>query len=359
MDFQDNYYEKTDEELMLEAAELDMERACLALRTLEETEKLNMREAEVRFVMESASPDELSDYYAEATATTKAKKKNILARAWEKIVAFINKVIATLFKRSPKADPNTIVEINQEDVETVSKIERLKTKFANAFNANKKKIAIAVAALLAAIVAIGLWRHHRGGSSAALNNGGGGGNGGPGGSGGSGGKKVKVKLAFAQKLKDRVGGLFSFFKKGSAKKGQEAAAEAAAAGIDAVDNIPGTTSDPSSEQKLASETGKVSQLLKSIAQRITNAITGAISRILKRRPKNGVERAADLLDEPIEELDDDEPGAVVESAYERGYNEALEDIASGMYNNVYAENSTDDDQVYDDYESLFDDIGMF
>lgn len=122
--------------VMLEQAEIQMDRAMLALETCDAMRELSMREAECKLVMESGDVCDLMEYYEEATEDSATKEKGLIRRAWDAILNLINTIKEKLFGAArQKADPNQEVEVDQSFLERHQKlgacVDTLKKFFAN------------------------------------------------------------------------------------------------------------------------------------------------------------------------------------------------------------------------------------
>jgi hypothetical protein len=94
MELYDTYESEQEREnaIALESAEIALERSLLAYQAITESAELNLREAELRCVMESGDACTLMDYYEDAVQQTEEKKKGIIASIWDKILSLIEKI---------------------------------------------------------------------------------------------------------------------------------------------------------------------------------------------------------------------------------------------------------------------------
>lgn len=132
--------EEREDAVMLEQAEIQMDRAILALETCDAMRDLNIREAECKLVMESGDACDLVEYYGEAAEQTEEKEKGLLTKAWEAILKFLNNIKETLFgKAKPKADPNQKYDVDESFLERHKKlgaaVEAIKKFFSNPIKA--------------------------------------------------------------------------------------------------------------------------------------------------------------------------------------------------------------------------------
>ena len=118
LDLYEEFASQTEREdaVMLEQAEIQMDRAILALDTCSAMKDLAMREAECKLVMESGDACDLIEYYEEATEETKDKEKGLFQRAWEAICKFIENIKEKLFGKV-KAAPGTKQDVDESFLE--------------------------------------------------------------------------------------------------------------------------------------------------------------------------------------------------------------------------------------------------
>ena len=118
LDLYEEFASQTEREdaVMLEQAEIQMDRAILALDTCSAMKDLAMREAECKLVMESGDACDLIEYYEEATEDTKDKEKGLFQRAWEAICKFIENIKEKLFGKV-KAAPGTKQDVDESFLE--------------------------------------------------------------------------------------------------------------------------------------------------------------------------------------------------------------------------------------------------
>lgn len=156
LDLYESYDSKYDREeaVLLEHAEIKMDKAILAVQTAHAMNELAMREAECRLVLECGDVMDLVDYYEDATEDGKEKEKGLLGKAWDAIVGLITKIKEALFgKNSQKADPNEDVSVDSSFLERHKKLADALAKVKNFFASPLK----AVAALIAVGGAIALF----------------------------------------------------------------------------------------------------------------------------------------------------------------------------------------------------------
>lgn len=109
--------------VMLEQANIQMDRALLALETCDAMKNLSMREAECKLVMESGDACDLIDYYEEATEDDAKKEKGLIQRAWEAILNLIKTIKEKLFGAAKKkADPNEEIEVDESFLDRHKKL---------------------------------------------------------------------------------------------------------------------------------------------------------------------------------------------------------------------------------------------
>lgn len=128
--------EERESAVMLEQAEIQMDRAMLALETCNAMRELSMREAECKLVMESGDVCDLIEYYEEATEDSTNKEKGLIQKAWEAILNLIKTIKEKLFGAAKqKADPNQEVEVDESFLDRHKKlaacVDTLKKFFAN------------------------------------------------------------------------------------------------------------------------------------------------------------------------------------------------------------------------------------
>lgn len=143
-----------EEAVLLEHAEIKMDKAVLAVQTNQAMNDIAMREAECRLVLESGDVMNLVDYYEDATEDGKEKEKGLLAKAWDAIMGLLKKIKETLFgAEKPKADPNEEIEVDEGFLDRHKKLGKavaaIKNFFTNPFKA--------VVALIAAGGAVALF----------------------------------------------------------------------------------------------------------------------------------------------------------------------------------------------------------
>lgn len=109
--------------VMLEQAEIQVERALLAVDTASSMKKLAMRDAECKLVLESGNVTDLVDYYEEAAEETNTKEKGLIQRAWEAILNLIRTIKEKLFGAfRKKAEPDEVVEVDASFLEKHKKL---------------------------------------------------------------------------------------------------------------------------------------------------------------------------------------------------------------------------------------------
>lgn len=136
--------------VLLENADIAVDRAILAYNTLQQMEQLNLRSAESRLVMESGDVDHLIEYYEEAADETKDKKEGLVKKVWNAILGLITKIKEVLFGKGSKTDPNKIVEVDSADVEKHKKAKDVVNKINQVWQKPGVKIAsIAIGSIVA------------------------------------------------------------------------------------------------------------------------------------------------------------------------------------------------------------------
>ena len=91
--------EESAEIVALESAEISLDRAVMAYDVIMESRDLQLREAELKCFAESGDVNKLIDFYEAAEENTEEKKKGLVATIWDKIVAFINKILGRETKK--------------------------------------------------------------------------------------------------------------------------------------------------------------------------------------------------------------------------------------------------------------------
>ena len=91
--------EERAEIVALESAEIALDRAVMAYDVIMESRDLQLREAELKCFAESGDVNKLIDFYEAAEENTEEKKKGLVATIWDKIVAFINKILGRETKK--------------------------------------------------------------------------------------------------------------------------------------------------------------------------------------------------------------------------------------------------------------------
>ena len=123
----DLYEEMTADErkeiVALESAEIALDRAVMAYDVIMESQELQLREAELKCFEEAGDVNTLIDYYEAAEENTDEKKKGILKTIWDKIVAFINKILG----RTPNKN-------NEEEYYVDNKLKKKFEAFKNALS---------------------------------------------------------------------------------------------------------------------------------------------------------------------------------------------------------------------------------
>ena len=144
--------EEREDAVMLEQAEIQMDRAILALETCDAMEALAMREAECRLVMESGDACDLMEYYEEATEETKDKKEGLLTKIWKNILDFLKKIKETLFGKSEKAEDNKEYEVEKSWLDKHVKIKAAAEAVGKFFaNPAIKALTVAIGAIVSVI----------------------------------------------------------------------------------------------------------------------------------------------------------------------------------------------------------------
>lgn len=125
LDLYEEYNSQEEREcaVMMEQAEIQLDKAILAFETADQMSELAMREAECRLVMESGNVTDLAEYYEEATSETEEKKKGIFTKIWEGILNIIGKIKEFLLGSARKnADPNGTSEVDESFFERHKKL---------------------------------------------------------------------------------------------------------------------------------------------------------------------------------------------------------------------------------------------
>lgn len=118
-----NSQEEREGAVMMEQAEIQLDKAILAFETADQMGELAMREAECRLVMESGEVTDLAEYYEEATSETEGKKKGVIQKIWEGILNIIGKIKDFLLGSARKnADPNGRTEVDESFFERHKKL---------------------------------------------------------------------------------------------------------------------------------------------------------------------------------------------------------------------------------------------
>lgn len=115
--------EERKEIVALESAEIALDRAIMAYDVIMESQELQLREAELKCFEEAGDVNTLMDYYEAAEENTDEKKKGIIRTIWDKIVAFINKILGRTAKKN-----------DDEDYYVDSKLKKKVEAFKNAAN---------------------------------------------------------------------------------------------------------------------------------------------------------------------------------------------------------------------------------
>lgn len=103
--------------VILENAEIAMQRAILARDTCLGMEELNIREAEAKVVLESGDMNSLLEFYEEAGEKTEEKKKGVFSTVWDSIVGLLDKIRNFITgKKEKNIDPNKQYEVGSDDV---------------------------------------------------------------------------------------------------------------------------------------------------------------------------------------------------------------------------------------------------
>ena len=116
--------EERESAVMLENAEIAMDRALLSLNTCCAMQELDMRAAEARLVLECGGVENLMDYYEDAAENTADKKEGLLKRAWKAILNFLTSIKEAIFGKAPKVDPEKEVEVEQVWLDKHPKIKK-------------------------------------------------------------------------------------------------------------------------------------------------------------------------------------------------------------------------------------------
>lgn len=142
-DFIDQNELESEVSLMQESLKID--KLILAYNTVMEQEELNLREAELKCMMESAGMNDLADYYKEAADETAEKKDGLIKRIWEQIKTFFSKLKEFLFgsKQMKKLDADAakgeVYGVDADAEQTLSKLGQLKNMVGKGFEGFKKQ----------------------------------------------------------------------------------------------------------------------------------------------------------------------------------------------------------------------------
>lgn len=141
--------EERESAVMLENAEIAMDRALLSLNTCCAMQELDMRAAEARLVLECGGVENLMEYYEDAAENTADKKEGLFTKVWNAILKFLENIKNALFGKKIEANPNDEVEVEQTWLDRHEKIKK-------AVDSVKRAVANPVVATVgAAIVACG------------------------------------------------------------------------------------------------------------------------------------------------------------------------------------------------------------
>lgn len=110
------------------------ERAILALSTIMEKEEIDLREAEIRCMEESADVDTLEGYYREAADESAEKKEGLIKRAWEFIKNMFKRIKEFLFgskqakKLAEMAKNGDEIGVDEEGNKFITALKNFKSK---------------------------------------------------------------------------------------------------------------------------------------------------------------------------------------------------------------------------------------
>lgn len=142
-DFIDQNELESEVSLMQESLKID--KLILAYNTVMEQEELNLREAELKCMMESAGMNDLADYYAEAAGETAEKKDGLIKRIWEQIKTFFSKLKEFLFgsKQMKKLDADAakgeVYGVDADAEQNLNKLKQLKNMIGKGWEGFKKQ----------------------------------------------------------------------------------------------------------------------------------------------------------------------------------------------------------------------------
>lgn len=146
LDIYESYDSQEDREnaVMMENAEIELERLLLTQQALDAQRALNLRAAEAAVVLESGSVDDLMLYYEEAKEKTADTEGGVLSKIWDAIKNFFHS-IGDAFSKKKVPD-----EVDEADVKNVDKAKGILGKLKSALAQNS------ILKIAAAIVSAGL-----------------------------------------------------------------------------------------------------------------------------------------------------------------------------------------------------------
>jgi hypothetical protein len=156
-------YESAEERknmIALESAEIALDRALLAYDAVRGARELNIREAELRCVMESGDACTLMDFYEEAKQQTEEKEKGLLATIWDKIIQLIQRIKKALGIGKKKDDEEYAVSSNTpKAIQAIKNLgNSIKQFLSKGWSAIGGVIKTGLAALAAIVLGVVIWK---------------------------------------------------------------------------------------------------------------------------------------------------------------------------------------------------------
>jgi hypothetical protein len=156
-------YESAEERenmIALESAEIALDRALLAYDAVRGARELNIREAELRCVMESGDACTLMDFYEEAKQQTEEKEKGLLATIWDKIIQLIQRIKKALGIGKKKDDEKYAVSSNTpKAIQAIKNLgNSIKQFLSKGWKAIGGVIKTGLAALAAIVLGVVIWK---------------------------------------------------------------------------------------------------------------------------------------------------------------------------------------------------------
>ena len=143
-------------ELIMEQFELDMNILHSKYERVNEDLEFLIRKCDMKYIAESGTEDDLTALYIEANEQASEKKKNIFQKMFERIKAFIQKIISKIKGKKDKIEDDKEYEVDDVSAQ-LSESKRLSSELKSAINSkNPEKISAVNSKIKKLMIALGI-----------------------------------------------------------------------------------------------------------------------------------------------------------------------------------------------------------